>query len=63
MPPYNIVRARKVGNSIVLTAPQMSEGKYYTFTTDERQRIIYTPLKIHANADESARKLLSEYQK
>lgn len=62
MPPYNIVKARKVGNSIVLTAPQESAEKYYTFSIDERERIIYTPLRINKNADETARKLLKEYQ-
>ena len=45
MPVLNIVKGRRVGSSVVLTAPRESENVYYSFSVADDGRITYTPFR------------------
>lgn len=41
-----LVKARKVGNSIVLTCPYAIEGRHYSVSVSNSGMIVYTPIKV-----------------
>lgn len=43
--PVFLIKGRKVGNSIVLTAPKSTENKYYTVSLLPDGTVKYTPLQ------------------
>ena len=45
--PVFLIKGRKVGNSIVLTAPKSAENQYYTISLLDNGKIIYTPIRPH----------------
>ena len=48
-----IVKARRVGNSIVLTSPYAEEGRSYYITQTNNGIIVYHPVRTLAEARES----------
>ena len=41
-----IVKARKVGNSTVLTCPYAIEGQHYSVSVSNSGMIVYSPLRV-----------------
>lgn len=48
-----IVKARRVGNSIVLTSPYAEEGRSYYITQTNNGIIVYHPVRTLAEARDS----------
>lgn len=58
-----LVKARRVGGSIVVTCPLAIEGEYYDVASSGRGQIIYTPVDqaIRKSVANGMNKTLSEY--
>lgn len=54
-----IVKARRVGNSIVLTSPYAEEGRSYYITQTNKGVIVYHPVKTLEESRESNVKRLN----
>lgn len=58
-----LVKARKVGGSIVLTCPYALEGAYYDVSTTGNGKIVFTPVEqaVRESTANGMNRTLTEY--